>query len=182
MNAIKKKFEKKRISLQTILNLWKAKWGEIPSITITNSDNAWIFLIVSRKGRIRLSFVSTDYKKLLKHVYTLASDPSYYPQKRNNFSEFALQLKKLRKIHKITQQTLASAMGVSQSTVAEWESGMGKVSDELFDKMREVIETIGGRQKVADYDPIIKNVIPVPKRASVTIIDPSDLEINESLV
>lgn len=182
MNVIEKKVEKKKISLQSVLNIWKNKWGDIPSITITNSDNAWIFLIVSRKGRIRLSFVSNDYKKLLRHVYNLGSDPTYYPQKRNNLSEYALQIKKMRKSSKMTQQTLASAMGVAQSTVAEWESGMGKLTEDMFVKIKIVIETIRGDIKLPEHEPHIKNIIPIPRKSAVTIIDPNILEISESCV
>lgn len=132
----------KKITIQTILEAWKDKWGEIPSITITNTDEAWVMLIVSKKSKIRLSFMSSDYKELFRHVFKLGNDPLFYPSRKNIYSNISEQIKSLRKSSKITQATLASALGVSQSTIADWESGVAKVSDDSLNRIKNVIQTI----------------------------------------
>jgi len=132
---------KLKINPQSVLLAWKKKWGDIPSLTITNTDSSWAILIVSRKNRVRLSFIADNYRDLIKHVFDLGNDPTYYPSKAISENEISEKIKKLRKESKITQKTLANAMGVSQSTIAEWEGGLG-VSDEIYEKIRDILQGI----------------------------------------
>lgn len=61
---------------------------------------------------------------------------------------YANNIKEIRKKYKCTQEKFAVRLGVSQSAVSHWESGINQPSDKLCVKLAKMADKKGLRLKV----------------------------------